>query len=57
MAEEKHGYPEPDLSKEDGRANPDLVESGSSTEMDAGLDKKLNHKFDRHIMPWLFGVW
>lgn len=23
----------------------------------AELDKRLNRKFDRHILPWLFGIW
>ncbi|KIY00313.1 uncharacterized protein Z520_03998 [Fonsecaea multimorphosa CBS 102226] len=26
-------------------------------ESDAGLDKRVRHKFDRHILPWLFGIW
>ena len=21
------------------------------------LDKKIDHKFDRHVVPWLFGIW
>ena len=21
------------------------------------LDKRLNRKFDLHILPWLFGIW
>jgi hypothetical protein len=23
----------------------------------ATLDKRLNRKFDIHILPWLFGIW
>jgi hypothetical protein len=23
----------------------------------AKLDKRLNRKFDIHILPWLFGIW
>ena len=24
---------------------------------DLALDKRLNRKFDLHILPWLFGIW
>jgi hypothetical protein len=24
---------------------------------DVALDKRLNRKFDLHILPWLFGIW
>jgi hypothetical protein len=24
---------------------------------DFNLDKRLNRKFDLHILPWLFGIW
>jgi hypothetical protein len=24
---------------------------------DVKLDKRLNRKFDIHILPWLFGIW
>lgn len=27
------------------------------TEIDVQLDKRLDRKFDLHIMPWLFGIW
>ncbi|KAH8653389.1 MFS transporter-like protein [Xylariales sp. PMI_506] len=26
-------------------------------DLDTQLDKVLDHKFDRHIVPWLFGIW
>ncbi|KAI8634917.1 MFS transporter-like protein [Xylariaceae sp. FL1651] len=26
-------------------------------EIDARMSKKLDHKFDRHIVPWIFGIW
>lgn len=26
-------------------------------ELDPHLDKKLDRKFDLHIIPWLFGIW
>jgi hypothetical protein len=29
----------------------------TTTEIDPQLDKRLNKKLDRHIMPWLFGIW
>ena len=25
--------------------------------IDPQLDKRLNRKFDVHILPWLFGIW
>jgi hypothetical protein len=25
--------------------------------IDVALDKRLNRKFDIHILPWLFGIW
>lgn len=25
--------------------------------IDVQLDKRLNRKFDLHILPWLFGIW
>jgi hypothetical protein len=25
--------------------------------VNAKLDKRLNRKFDTHILPWLFGIW
>lgn len=24
---------------------------------DPALDKRVTRKFDRHIIPWLFGIW
>ncbi|KAI0486926.1 MFS transporter-like protein [Xylaria cf. heliscus] len=26
-------------------------------DIDAQLSRKLDHKFDRHIIPWIFGIW
>ncbi|KAI1490830.1 MFS transporter-like protein [Biscogniauxia mediterranea] len=26
-------------------------------ELDTELSRKLDHKFDRHIVPWIFGIW
>jgi hypothetical protein len=25
--------------------------------IDAALDKRLTRKFDKHVVPWLFGLW
>lgn len=25
--------------------------------VDSALSKKLDHKFDLHIVPWIFGIW
>ncbi|KAI0526650.1 MFS transporter-like protein [Xylaria bambusicola] len=30
---------------------------GIRTEIDRQLSGKLDHKFDRHIIPWVFGIW
>lgn len=27
------------------------------TELDPLLDKRLDRKFDLHIIPWIFGIW
>ncbi|KAI0022035.1 MFS transporter-like protein [Xylariomycetidae sp. FL0641] len=35
-----------------------VAEEGEvNEEPDAQLSKKLDHKFDRHIVPWIFGIW
>lgn len=26
-------------------------------EVDPDLSRKLDHKFDLHIVPWIFGIW
>ncbi|KAJ4982846.1 hypothetical protein SVAN01_11666 [Stagonosporopsis vannaccii] len=36
--------------KEEGRGGDEVVE-------DEKLEKRLNRKFDVHILPWLFGIW
>lgn len=28
-----------------------------TTDIDAALDKRITRKFDRHVVPWLFGLW
>jgi hypothetical protein len=30
---------------------------GLDETIDLALDKRLNRKFDTHILPWLFGIW
>ncbi|KAH6618454.1 MFS transporter-like protein [Boeremia exigua] len=47
---------------EDVRAVPlgrEAKEEGSAGEIieDPALEKRVNRKFDRHILPWLFGIW
>lgn len=33
-------------------------ERGARSEIeDPVLEKRLNRKFDLHILPWLFGIW
>ena len=36
----------------DGASNDDNL-----PEMDLKLDKRITHRFDRRILPWLFGIW
>ncbi len=43
---------EPDVAYIEGTP----VTSGEIVE-DALLEKRLNRKFDTHILPWLFGIW
>jgi hypothetical protein len=38
-----------------GNGKKELV--GVQDESYSHLDKKIDHKFDRHIVPWLFGIW
>lgn len=40
----------------------DIVQSENQTgseriDINAQLSRKLDHKFDRHIVPWIFGIW
>ena len=30
---------------------------GDQIEENPDLDRRLNRKFDLHILPWLFGIW
>ena len=25
--------------------------------IDAGLNRRITRRFDRHLIPWLFGIW
>lgn len=35
-----------------------LEEAGKHQDVDfRALDKKIDHKFDLHIVPWVFGIW
>lgn len=31
--------------------------AGIQHEVDPVIDKRVTRKFDRHILPWLFGIW
>jgi hypothetical protein len=33
------------------------IQEGIVAENDPYLSNKLDHKFDRHIVPWIFGIW
>ncbi|KAI0166276.1 MFS transporter-like protein [Xylariaceae sp. FL1272] len=33
------------------------VQDNQHRELDTQLSRKLDHKFDRHIIPWIFGIW
>lgn len=36
--------------------NQAIVEA-TDVEIDAQLSRRLDRKFDRHIIPWIFGIW
>lgn len=29
----------------------------SAQDVDTSLDKRIDRKFDYHIVPWIFGIW
>lgn len=47
-----------DLSKADiAQIENQVGSEATDVEVDAQLSKKLDGKFDRHIIPWIFGIW
>lgn len=59
--ESKPEVPDTDLGLETGKPAQSHVEAlrqeQTHTEIDRQLDKRIDRKFDLHIMPWLFGIW
>ncbi|KAI1167894.1 MFS transporter-like protein [Nemania serpens] len=45
--------PKPDVAQIEDQTSTEAVD----VEIDAQLSRKLDHKFDRHIIPWIFGIW
>ncbi|KAI1132967.1 MFS transporter-like protein [Nemania abortiva] len=45
--------PKSDVSQLENKDSDEVID----IEIDAQLSKKLDHKFDRHIVPWIFGIW
>lgn len=33
------------------------IQVQSDASVDPAMDRRLTHKFDRRILPWLFGLW
>ncbi|RYC65809.1 hypothetical protein CHU98_g368 [Xylaria longipes] len=47
-----------DLAKPDiSQIENQISSEGIVIEVDAQLSRKLDHKFDRNIVPWIFGIW
>jgi hypothetical protein len=40
-----------------GEARIEKLSAGDTYDTDPALDKRVTRKFDRHIIPWLFGIW
>lgn len=40
-----------------GEARIEKLSAEDSYDTDPALDKRVTRKFDRHIIPWLFGIW
>lgn len=34
-----------------------LREQQQMPDIDSDIDRRVTRKFDRHIVPWLFGIW
>jgi hypothetical protein len=45
------------VEKEDRDAAHIEKASGENVVIDAALDRRLTRKFDKHVVPWLFGLW
>lgn len=45
-----------DTKPEDSHVE-DLRRQQTNIYIDPQLDKRLDRKFDSHIVPWLFGIW
>ncbi|KAJ2966636.1 hypothetical protein NUW58_g10619 [Xylaria curta] len=45
--------PKPDITQIENQPSSE----GLVTEIDPQLSRKLDHKFDLHIVPWIFGIW
>lgn len=44
-------------TSEDAVLDEKALTSSEDITIDASLDKKLTRKFDKHVVPWLFGLW
>ena len=60
MAEAKDRLQSPDEKFDDSYVEKQIDGLGDAVtpfEIDPVLDKRVTRKFDRHIIPWLFGIW
>ncbi len=54
----KLGMPGAEDQKTTGRTHLEKVNSADTVfVLDPAMDKRITRKFDRHIVPWLFGLW
>jgi hypothetical protein len=44
----------PDVAQTENQANNGIPDAA---EVDVELSCKIDRKFDRHIIPWIFGIW
>jgi hypothetical protein len=57
MASSPQDSPEKEIDATKADAN-HLEEAKKLQDVDfKNLDKKIDHKFDLHIVPWVFGIW
>lgn len=50
----------PDISGDEKTSTAELEKARPTREeihIDPSLDKRITRKFDKHIVPWLFGLW
>lgn len=57
MDEKRDGITAEGVEQYEPRDLSSAEKADNGNDFDAAMDKTLNQKFDRHILPWLFGMW